>query len=205
MHRSTTFAPREQIAAYHARFAQQCNYDGERKNFGTGGSMGQVIGCRCICCSYTANVAIGGTRNAPREEQIYPVFCKGCHSITISHYYPGPLGCLDCGSSQAVAIDDPAIYAGDGDAVKYHWRGIELPTTRRALLRVEKQQARGWRRIPRWILRKLEGPEADYESVLGEVPDYVPHTLTNGRYLCPRCCELQLRFPPDLCPVFYFD
>jgi hypothetical protein len=167
--------------------------------------MGRIIGCRCDCCSYTTKVSIGGLRNSPREDLTYPVFCKGCYAITTSRYYPDPLKCLDCGSEEAVAIDDPTIWTGDGDAVDCQWSGFERSTTGRTLVQVGKKKVQAWWRIGHWVLGKLKSPDAHVEGIRDEGPDQVSHMLSNSHYSCPRYGEHQLRFPSDLSPMMLFD
>ena len=167
--------------------------------------MGLIIGCRCDCFSYTTKVSIGGLRNSQRKDVTYPVFCKGCYANTTSRYYPGPLKCLEFGSEEAVAIDEPTIWTGDGDAVDYQWSGVEGSTTGRTLVQVGKKKVQAWRRIGHWVLGKLESSDADAEGIRDEGPDQVNHMLSNGHYLCPRSGEHQLRFPSDLSPIMFFD
>lgn len=156
--------------------------------------MGLRIGVQCEGCGYRDEVFVGGIRTTPFEEWQWPVFCRGCRSITTSHYSTGPLKCLKCGSDDAVAMDDPTIYAGDGEHVMHSWFGVELPTMR-LVMRTQKVEVSGWRRLPQWLIRKLKGPDADYEAVWAEEPDHEQHEILDGHYLCPRCDNKTLRFP----------
>lgn len=92
--------------------------------------MGLRIGVECDGCFYRDEMFVGGLRTAPFKERQWPVFCRGCRSITTSRYSDGPLKCLKCDSDHAVAMDDPAVYAGDGEYVLHSWFGAELPTMR---------------------------------------------------------------------------
>lgn len=166
--------------------------------------MGLRIGAACGGCGYYDEMFVGGNRTTLFEEWQWPVFCRGCRSITTSHYSVGPLRCLKCASDDAVAIDDPTIYVGDGRHVLHSWFGAELPTIR-PVMRTHKVEVTGWRRIPQWLLRKLEGPSADWDVVWTEEPDYERHEIRDGNYLCPRCDSKRLRFPSDEQAMVLFD
>ena len=166
--------------------------------------MGLRISVQCEGCDYRDKMFVGGLRSTPFEEWQWPVFCKGCRSITASHYSCGPLKCLTCGSHDAIAIDNPEIYANDGNHVMHSWFGAALQTMR-PVMRTQKVEVKGWRRLPQWLLRKFEGPDADYEAVWTEEQDYERHAILDGHYLCPRCSKQQLRFPSGEQAIMFFD
>ena len=98
--------------------------------------MGLIIGCRC---EYHEGFDWRPEEFATEGRDLSG-FCKGCYANTTSRYYPGPLKCLEFGSEEAVAIDEPTIWTGDGDAVDYQWSGVEGSTTGRTLVQVGKKK-----------------------------------------------------------------
>jgi len=166
--------------------------------------MGLVIGVECGGCGYGNSIFIGGLRKTPFEERPWPIFCKGCHSISTSHYVVGPLECLKCGSADAVAIDDPEIYAGDGEFTLYSWSGAELPTMRK-VMRSRRVERSGWRGVLLLLGRKVSGQDAYWEIVWDEEPKCVQHKIVDGNYLCPACGEKKLTFPSELQGMMMLD
>ena len=166
--------------------------------------MGLRIGVRCDGCSYYDEMFVGGLRTAPFKEWQWPVFCRGCRSITTSRYSDGPLKCLTCGSVDALTMDDPSVYAGDGEHVLHSWFGAELPTMR-PVMRSRRMERTGWRGVCLLLGRRLFGQAAYCETYWDEEPDYERHEIRDGHYLCPRCGRKTLRFPSGLQAMMFFD
>ena len=166
--------------------------------------MGLRIGVHCSGCNYFDEMFVGGLRSTPFEKWQWPVLCRGCRSITTSHYSVGPLKCLKCGSDDAVAMDDPTIHAGDSNNEMHSWFGAELPTTRR-VRHTRRMERTGWRGSLLLIGRRLFGQDAYYETYWEERSDRELHAILDGHYLCPRCEQKTLRFPSRLQAMVFFD
>lgn len=166
--------------------------------------MGLRIGAACGGCGYYDEMFVGGNRTTPFEKWQWPVLCRGCRSITTSHYSVGPLKCLKCGSDEAVAMDDPTIGADDGEHVLHIWFGAELPTMRK-VMRTRRLERTGWRGMLLAVGRKLFGQDRYYETQWHEEPDHERHAIHDGHYLCPRCDNKTLRFPSGLQSMMFID
>jgi Zn finger protein HypA/HybF involved in hydrogenase expression len=163
--------------------------------------MGLVIWVRCGGCDYAKSMSIGGLRSTLPEERPWPIFCKGCHSISTSHYSTGPLRCLKCGSDDAMAINHPEIYAGDGEFSLHSWVEEELPTMRK-VMRSRRLERSGWRGALLLFGRKVFRQVAYWKIGCGAGPDRVLYEIFDGNYLCPRCRQNKLRFSSERLAIF---
>jgi len=173
----------------------ECRLISQKQKNGVGYSV-QVFMSKCFNCAYVSTISVGRTRRQPPQDGLFPIFCDQCMDITSANYGSEPIQCQKCQSENFRDIDDPSVYAGDGEFAEFTWFGKEMPGTHG--VRMFRRSNAEFRLS---LSQKLSMRFLGYYKT--QVPNRAMHTLTNGHYLCPRCLTLNLKLTDGI--IAYFD
>ena len=90
-----------------------------------GSSMGTSTDAHCYSCGYDVFLMLGGGRANHTTYAAWPVSCTRCSAVTTANFKNLPPRCMECGSSDVSAFDNPKLWKGDG-APRQRWGGLEL-------------------------------------------------------------------------------